>query len=54
MIKNYVFFKFITVFEDSEKVQQMGKNAREKVEQTFDIEKIVNQNIDFYSKQIKE
>lgn len=46
--------RIIELIEDSEKVNQMGKKAQEKVEKSFDINKIVQKNIEFYFKQISK
>ena len=37
-----------TIFENDSLMQNIGNNARNRVEKLFDIKKIVKQNIDFY------
>lgn len=42
------------LFNDLEKVQDIGKQARNSIENKFDIKKLVHQNIDFYKSVILE
>jgi len=44
--------KIVALLNDKSLAVQVGKNARKRVEDVFDINKIVYQNIDFYKQQI--
>lgn len=52
--KNHELFasRIISLLDSKKDTLQMGENARKRVEDNFDMSKIVHQNIDFYRKQI--
>lgn len=53
--KNHVEYaaKICSILENNQLANQLGCNARKRVESVFDIEKIVNENIHFYKEIIK-
>ena len=44
--------KIITLLENRQLAETMGKTARRRVIEKFSVEKVVNQNLEFYSKLI--
>jgi L-malate glycosyltransferase len=46
--------RIVSLLEDDALCQKIGKSAREKVEERFDIQKLVKVNIDFYNQLIKD
>ena len=44
--------KIITLLENKEMTLEIGKKARKRVEEVFDMENIVHQNIDFYKRHL--
>ena len=46
--------KIITLFNDEDLCKSIGKLARKRVENVFDIEDKVNENLAFYEKIIKK